>query len=408
MVIPAGNASSIVSSREEAEGYVASICFKHGPPSRLGVELEWTVHQRADPSRPVATAELAAALGAHAPSTLTPDSTHLPLSHGSHVTVEPGGQVEISSPPHTSVSRLLSTVDDDIVALDDLLSAADLVRGHTGIDPHREPRRLLQVPRYAAMQSVFDGLGPDGAVMMCSTASAQVCLDAGEADDVATRWLASHSVGPAMVALFANSDRFSGCETGWASSRLRSTFGTCPPFTEPPLHDGDPAANWASLAMAAPVLCVRRGGECWDSPPGLTFGDWADGRHTTPPTYDDLDYHLSTLFPPVRAKGYLEVRYLDAQPSETWHHPVLLLSALMSDPATVDRAIEVTEQSADRWLDAARHGLDDEAVLEAASAIVELGCSAMSSLDVGPAEVDRVTEHLERRIADHSMRRHSA
>ncbi|HEU5111080.1 MAG TPA: ergothioneine biosynthesis glutamate--cysteine ligase EgtA, partial [Micromonosporaceae bacterium] len=55
-----------------AEGYVASVCFKTGPPELLGVELEWTVHHADDPVRPIAPAILRAALGPHAPPTLAP------------------------------------------------------------------------------------------------------------------------------------------------------------------------------------------------------------------------------------------------------------------------------------------------------------------------------------------------
>ena len=404
-----GCATSPLASREAAEAYVAMICFKHGPPRHVGVELEWTMHHQHNPGRPLDPAHLAAALGAHAPRTLAADSPHDPLPQGSLITVEPGGQVELSSPPTTSVAALLAGLDDDIGALDGLLAQVDLCRGDQATDAHRHPRRILDVPRYAAMQAVFDRVGPHGSEMMCSTASIQICLDAGEPDVVASRWRALHSIGPAMVALFANSPRLAGADTGWASSRLRSTLGTCPPFTGPPGHDGgDPARAWAGLAMAAPVLCVRRDGSCWDAPVGLTFGDWVDGAHETVPTYDDLDYHLSTLFPPVRPRGYLEVRYLDTQSNDTWQMPVLLLSALMSDPATVDAATDASEQAADRWLEAAEDGLDDETVLETASALVELGCAAMSNLDVDAETIAHTADVLGRRITDHSMRRHSA
>lgn len=408
MLTSADPPSAPLASRAEAEAYVAMICFKHGPPALVGVELEWTVHHRHDPTRPLDATLLTSTLGEHAPHTLAYDSPHLPLPNGSRITVEPGGQVELSTPPQTSVSALRHSVDTDLEHLDALLGQAQLIRGEHATDEHRPPIRLLDVPRYGAMEAAFERFGKEGSVMMCSTASTQVCLDAGEPADVASRWLALHSIGPAMVALFANASRLAGQDTGWASRRLRSTFGTCPPFTSPPVQAADPAGAWAQLAMSAPVLCLRRDGDCWDAPAGLSFGAWAEGSHETRPTRGDLDYHLSTLFPPVRPRGYLEVRYLDAQPSDSWHHPVLLLSALMSTPATVADAIDATEQTANRWLDAARHGLDDEPVLEAASAIVELGCAAMTALDVDAATVRETSEALERRIADHSMRRHSA
>ena len=64
----------------------------------------------------------------------------------------------------------------------------------------------------------------------------------------------------------------------------------------------------------------------------MTFADWVGGALHPPPTTADLDYHVSTLFPPVRPHGHLEVRYVDAQPGRQWALPVAVLGALLSDP----------------------------------------------------------------------------
>ena len=63
-------ATTPIGSRAEAEGYVAMVCFKHGPPRLYGVELEWTVHHAEDPHRPLDAGHLRKALGVHAPPTL--------------------------------------------------------------------------------------------------------------------------------------------------------------------------------------------------------------------------------------------------------------------------------------------------------------------------------------------------
>lgn len=388
----------LIGSREEAEGFVAMVCFKHGPPRLHGVELEWTVHHADDPRRFLDAAVLSGALGEHAPRTLVPGSPQLPLGRGSLVTVEPGGQVEISAPASASLSGLIESTAADAAELTTLLAAGGLVAGDHGLDAFRPPRRLLSVPRYAALEHAFRRLGPHGPRMMCSSAGLQICLDAGEAHRTVPRWRALHALGPALVALFANSARRAGRDTGWASARTQATFGTCAPFTEPPPLDGDPAAVWARTAMAAPVLCLRRG-ESWRAPAGLTFGAWADGAlRADRPTYDDLEYHLSTLFPPVRPRGYLEVRYLDAQPGDGWITPTLLLAALMSDPALVDRATAAAEPGEGRWVPAAREGLADRLVHRAARDVVELGIGALDRTGVGPADVRRVGDHLQRLV----------
>jgi glutamate--cysteine ligase len=383
---------------EDAEAYVAMVCFKHGPPERTGVELEWTVHHQGAQDRPLDPRRLASALGDHAPPSISPTSTHTPLPRGSLVTVEPGGQVEISSLPTHSLADLVEAVEGDLSALDALLETRELRRGSTGIDPHRPPSRLLDVPRYAAMQEFFDGRGPWGSAMMCSTASTQVCLDAGEPSDVPLRWRALHSIGPALVALFANSPVVRGVRTGWASNRLRATLGTCPPVTHPLDIDRDPVTSWVDRVMSAPVMCVRRAHGPWAPDRSMSFAGWVSGAGETVPTFDDLDYHLSTLFPPVRPRGYVEVRYLDTQPDGRWHHPLLLLTALLSSRAVSDRACELTEECSGLWLTAARKGLQDRSLRRAARALVDLAAD-----NIDPALdsdlTDEVVETLQRRTA---------
>ncbi|GAB2669753.1 ergothioneine biosynthesis glutamate--cysteine ligase EgtA [Kribbella swartbergensis] len=396
-----------IGSRADAEGFVAMVCFKHGPPRLHGVELEWTVHHAEDPRRPLDPDRLSKALGAHAPATLVRGSPQLPLGRGALVTVEPGGQVEISGPASESIPRLIEDTAADAAELTSLLLDAGLVPGDHGLDAFRPPRRILTVPRYAAMEAAFQRLGPHGPRMMCSTAGLQICLDAGEVDQTALRWRALHDLGPALVALFANSRRRAGADTGWASARTEATFGTCAPFTEPPPLDGDPAAAWARMAMEAPVLCFRRG-DSWEAPAGLTFGAWADGEMPGDrPTYDDLEYHLSTLFPPVRPRGYLEVRYLDAQTGDAWITPTLLLTALMSGAVPIDQVLAAAEPAAGRWFAAAREGLEDKLVLEAARAVVELGAGLLDRTGVHPELSDQVATRLHRIVDDTHGRRAS-
>jgi glutamate--cysteine ligase len=392
--------SRALRDREEAEMYVAMVCFKHGPPRLHGVELEWTVHHGSDPSRPLDASLLRLALGPHAPQTINPQHGQLHLPAGSLITVEPGGQVEISTPPTRSAAYLISVANADAAALADLLHDHGLVLGDYGTDAHRPPNRLLQVPRYEAMQAAFDLIGPQGSRMMCSTASMQVCLDAGEADQCATRWRAAHALGPSLVALFANSPNLNGRPTGWASSRLRATLGTCPPFTLPPEPSDDPANQWARMAMEAPVICIRGDGHSWAAPPGLTFSAWIaePDRVGRRPTFDDLDYHLSTLFPPVRPKGYLEIRYLDAQPGSKWIAPFALLAALMARPSTIDQVLDLTAASAHRWFEAARDGLADPVLGAGARSVVQLGADCLHHLDLTAAQRRQVLDDLAARL----------
>jgi glutamate--cysteine ligase len=125
-----------------------------------------------------------------------------------------------------------------------------------------------------------------------------------------------------------------------------------PGRTRPPQLDGDPRAGWAAYALDAQVMCVPGPDSAdWSAPPGLTFRDWvradpttepADGKASDEPlrrpTADDLDYHLSTLFPPVRPRGHFELRMIDAQPGDGWIVPLAVSSALLSDAPAAEAA----------------------------------------------------------------------
>jgi glutamate--cysteine ligase len=380
---------------DQSEEYVAGICFKTGPPARTGIELEWTVHHADDPSRPLNPALLARALHPHTPSTLDPQAHSLPLPSGNALTVEPGGQVEISTQPHGSLAVLHAMVSADIRYLTGLLARAGLRLGYRATDPYRPPRRLLRTPRYDAMAVAFARHGPHGRTMMCSTAALQVCLDAGTPDRVPARWAALHALGPVLVALFANSGG-----TGWASTRMRAWLGMDPARTGPvPDGTGDPALDWARYALRAPVLCVRRDGRPWRCPDRVSFADWLGGALGPPPTRADLDYHLSTLFPPVRPRGYVEVRYLDQQPPGRWHEPVAVLAALFADEAAVDAVREACAPAHGRWAEAARFGLRYRPVGSAARAVAALAAARLATTGLAQGICDDVTESIDRRLA---------
>lgn len=396
---PPTRAAVALRDRAEAEAYVASVCFKHGPPLRLGAELEWVVQHVGNPHRPLQPAHLAEVLGPHAPPSLRPDSPQLPLPHGSIVTVEPGGQLEISSPPRASLTELIDTVDGDAVALSDLLHPAGLLLTGRASDPCRPPVRILDIPRYAAMEAAFDSVGPMGRVMMCSTAAVQVCLDAGTTSEVHDRWAALHELGPVLLAAFANSPWLAGRPTGWVSSRMRAWFALDPVRTRPYPLAGDPALDWARRALDTPLLCQRRPGSSrWDVPRGITFADWLGGALPGRPDTADLDYHLTTLFPPVRPRGYLEVRYLDAQPAGEWVVPVTVVAALLADPVTTAQARVACAPAAGHWFRAARVGLRDPVLAAAAADVFDLACRRLATVGA-PAEVCTIVQEItERRV----------
>lgn len=138
-------------SETAAEEHIHGICFKTGPPGKVGVELEWLVRDARDPGLPVDQQRVAAALaGLEAPDA---------LPGGGRLTIEPGGQAEISSAPAVGIGPCVATTRRDLGALRQAVLPAGLSLTGAGLDPLRSPHRVLDWPRYAAMEEFFNRAG---------------------------------------------------------------------------------------------------------------------------------------------------------------------------------------------------------------------------------------------------------
>jgi ergothioneine biosynthesis glutamate--cysteine ligase EgtA len=348
----------------DADAHVRGVCFKTGPPAVVGVELEWLVHDLVDPLRAVSPARVDRALhGLDAPRA---------FPGGSSLSREPGGQVELSSRPGPLIA-CLADIAADTELLRGALAAHGLALSGWGLEPFLERERILDLPRYQAMEAHFDRGGPWGRRMMRCTAGLQLNLDAGEEGAGVTgwrrRWELAHRLGPVLVAAFANSPLWHGRPTGWRSGRQAVWWRMDPSRTRPPAQHTDPRTAWADYALDAAVLCIRQDDPQapWTAPAGLTFRDWLDGAVPAlrRPTVEDLDYHLTTLFPPVRPRGWLELRMIDAQHGDEWLVPAAVSAVLFDDPAAAEAAWAATEPlcddgglpSAHTWMRAARFGM---------------------------------------------------
>ncbi|MFC9594535.1 ergothioneine biosynthesis glutamate--cysteine ligase EgtA [Streptomyces sp. NPDC056944] len=367
----------------EAEDLLRCICFKTGPPRTVGVELEWLVHELRDPRVPVRPPRLAAAL----------DTVRaLPLV--SALTFEPGGQLELSSRPAGSLMECLDSLAADLAAVRAALGPLGLTLSGYGVDPWHAPRgRVLHEPRYDAMEAALDRTGPSGRAMMCDSASVQICLDAGLEEPgplgYHRRWQLAHLLGAVLVAAFANSPVHGGRRTGWRSTRQALWADLDPLRALAPPPDGEPRAEWAAHVLDTPVMCVRAEEGPWAVPEGLTFREWLRTGLPRPADADDLRYHMTTLFPPVRPRGHLELRMVDAQPGrDGWMVPVAVTTAVFDDPEaaeTVYRAVKPLAEQAGSgpaprnplWEAAARDGLADPVLHGAARAVFSAALDAL-------------------------------
>jgi glutamate--cysteine ligase len=387
---PIDAAAAVLTSADSAAQLIGESCLTDGPVGRVGLEIEAHCFDLADPARRPEWTELSAIIADIGP-----------LPGESLITVEPGGAVELSGPPADDVVPAITGMAADRAVLCSAFAEAGLGLVLLGADPLRPAKRINPGDRYRAMEQFFEAsqTGAAGAAMMTSTASVQVNLEAGPQADWAARVRLAHALGPTMVAIAANSPLLSGKFTGWRSSRQwvwsQLDSARCGPILG---ADGeDPASDWSRYAMKAPVMLVHPTPEM-DAVPiteWVPFADWADGRvllGDRQPTVGDLDYHLTTLFPPVRPRRFLEIRYLDSVPDADWPALVYTLTTLLDDPVAAEIATEATEPVAMAWDRAAQIGLGDRALHEAATRCVR------AAAERAPAEIGESMQRLVRSV----------
>lgn len=354
------NESPLVSASDAAQRLVDT-CLADGPVGRLGLEVEAHCYDLSEPWRRPGWDEITGILGG------------LPaLPGGSTISVEPGGAVELSGPPLPGAMAAIEAMSADQAVLRAAFADAGLGLVSLGTDPLRPARRINPGARYAAMERFFAAshTATAGAAMMTSTASLQLNLEAGPRAGWGARVSLAHALGPTMVAIAANSPLLGGEFTGWVSTRQR-VWSRLDSARCGPILGGrgvDPGIDWARYAMKAPVMLAHVP-EAVAVTRQVPFADWADGcilLGGRRPTQADLDYHLTTLFPPVRPRGWLEIRYLDGVGDELWPALVFMMATLLDDPQAADVAAEAVEPVATAWDIAARLGLGDRRLHAAA------------------------------------------
>jgi glutamate--cysteine ligase len=357
-------------------------------PHGLGVELEWLTSQgHRDRRLPIAEA-----------SALIDRLS--PLPDGGRLTLEPGGQLELSSQPFRSIDALCAATRRDLAVLDAECEACEIELIALGADPVRPPERVAVAPRYQAMERYFDQHGRAGRTMMCNTAAIQVNIGLGGPASAARRWRLANRLGPTLIASFANSPFGGGLPSGWQSSRLRAWWALDPTRSAPVRCDDDPVTAWADYALDAHVMLIRADGDRFlPVTVPMRFGDWmADGHPSGWPTDDDLAYHLTTLFPPVRPKGWLELRMFDAQTSPLWQVVVAVTASLLTDPALEDALLDAVDGTADLWVDAAQLGLGHPELARAARRVFALARESLAASGASLGLRDLVCEFAARGV----------
>ena len=292
---------------------------------------------------------------------------------GASITLEPGGQFELSGAPLETIHRTCGEVTGHLKEVSSV--AAPLGIGFIGLGaaPSWSREDMPRVPkgRYAIMRRYMATKGSLGVDMMHRTSTVQVNLDFASEADMVHKFRTSLALQPIATALFANSPLTDGRPNGFRSWRAHIWTDTDPDRTgmlDFVFEDGFGFERYTQYMLDVPMYFVWRDGTYIDAS-GQSFRDFLRGALPAAPGLKpsilDWQDHLSTAFPEVRLKTFLEMRGAD---SGSWGRICALpafWTGLLYDQQSLDAAWDIArdwtrDQRAQLRLDAARHGLEAE------------------------------------------------
>jgi len=270
---------------------------------------------------------------------------------GGAISLEPGGQFELSGAP-------VATIHDTEAELEQHFAILDAVAGPLGIgflSLGMSPRwRLDETPlmpkqRYEIMTRYMPKVGTRGLEMMRRTATVQANLDFSSEADMVRKLRASLALQPLVTALFASSPFMDGKLNGFLSARSevwRDTDKARTGMLAFAFEPGMGFERYADYALDVPMYFVKRG-ETYHDVAGACFRDLLDGRLPQLPgeraTISDWANHISTIFPEVRLKRYLEMRGADAGPRPLLPALPALFVGLLYEPSCLDAAWDIVK-----------------------------------------------------------------
>ncbi len=244
------------------------------------------------------------------------------VKDGANVSLEPGGQLELSGAP---VETIHETCDEVNVHLREVRDVADRIgAGFIGLGAapewSHEQMDLMPKGRYKLMNEYMTKVGTMGRVMMRRTCTVQVNLDFGSEADMVQKLRVALALQPVATALFANSPFFEGKLNGhksWRSRVWRDLDSARTGMLPWAFEDGMGFERWVEYALDVPMYFVYRDGEYIDAL-GQSFRDFLKGKLPAlpgeKPTLSDWADHLTTAFPEARIKKYIEMRGADGGP----------------------------------------------------------------------------------------------
>ncbi|MFB7881503.1 glutamate--cysteine ligase [Brevundimonas diminuta] len=238
------------------------------------------------------------------------------------ISLEPGGQFELSGAPLKDIHDICNETGQHLMEVKQVADQLNLGFLGLGFDPmwRREDIPVMPKGRYDIMRAYMPKKGALGLDMMLRTCTIQANLDFDSEADMVMKFRTSLALQPIATALFANSPFTEGKPNGFLSARANVWTDTDPDRTgmlDFVFEDGFGYERYADYALDAPMYFAKRG-ETYVDLSGQSFRAFMDGKLDALPgdraTDKDWADHLTTLFPEVRLKQYLEMRGADGGP----------------------------------------------------------------------------------------------
>ncbi len=274
------------------------------------------------------------------------------LSHeGASVSLEPGGQVELSGAPLENIHQTCDEVHSHLAQIKKVTEPMRVAAMGLGFQPKWARADIPWMPkgRYKIMRDYMPKKGKLGLDMMLRTCTVQVNLDFQSEADMVKKVRVCLALQPIATALFANSPFTEGQPNGFLSYRSHIWTDTDPdrcgilPFV---FEDGMGFERYVDHVLDVPMYFVYRDGRYIDAS-GQSFRDFLDGKLPAlpgeKPKLGDWADHLSTLFPEVRLKRFLEVRGADGGPWKSLCALPALWTGLLYDQSALDGAWDLVK-----------------------------------------------------------------
>ncbi len=282
---------------------------------------------------------------------------------GGAISLEPGGQFELSGAPLDNIHQTARELDDHLKIANQVAAQHGIGCLGLGMSPRWTLAETPVMPksRYKIMTSYMPKVGSRGLDMMYRTATVQANLDFASEADMVRKLRIAIALQPLATALFANSPFTDGRPNGRLSERSeiwRDTDNQRAGMLPFVFEDGMGFERFVDYALQVPMYFVKRG-ETYHDVAGADFRDLLAGRLAALPgetaTLSDWANHLSTIFPEVRLKKYLEMRGADVGSRDHILALPALFVGLLYDAASLDGAWDIVKN----WTAAQRQTLRD-------------------------------------------------